>query len=659
MADAFAFDSRPPASFISYCAKEAADEAHALRCGLLEYSPTSSVTLSPTRRNDPAAAARARDAIHSADLIIILGTTSFGTKTDAVFNTYEELQLIFKSKKSVVLLQMCPEFSFPATRCVFSLMPVRTLIWTCDRDPSPPEHLLYTITGLAQLAANTERSPHARTARRYDAGLGPSLGASTDTEEPPEAPIAVSDDEDGTQDDDDVSLATASAHDADDEGDAGSKVARVASSSARLGSMASMRGSHSEPMHARTAVLTPPPTPIAAVATLPSTSSDTRLDRANARQDIHAAVRAIHESVQNPLALVNALQALATCIRRNAARTVPYLTTDYPTIDVITAVMLVHPGRRLLQRLGCFILKHVAAFYCGDVVYSTTATVDAALLDLSGILHKVMLDFPAVAVAAMLEFPGDPKLQKYACQLLDVLVRAHAELRTCVVHTGGLPAVVVAMERHPRRSGIQHAGCKVVAELTRRGTVSALDVIQAGGLDAVRDAVWNHVDDAAVVTTASECMATLVAAARDEDDDDDDDDDVDSDIGSEIEVENDTWLSPAYATVVPRWARTAALALLEALQLHRRSADVNEHGLRALACLMPHACRVQRDLELRMARRGGERSAHGPHDVSSAAGTDVIDSRACGVASAALFNFPSSEALHHLAHRVIACCHRA
>ncbi|EGD79603.1 hypothetical protein PTSG_10451 [Salpingoeca rosetta] len=576
--------AEPPLVYVSFKDDEGGEAAYALQQRLLQdiathhqqhqdprcrRRPSSDfcVSLSPSNRNHELLADAAKLSISRADLVVILTTPTYGAAdSGARFSSLDELRFIYGTKKtSIVLVHMCSELRHPYARCLFRLMApaASALMWvpTADRGVhTPPEQLVHTIRGLAQLHANMDRQPNSNTGAmddHYEERAGNvdhalvSVEASEDdckSADSPDDPDADVDDDDAF-DSDDVCHPTflnrytlrgvqPAAH-------------HRRSSGYISGGLVGHQDSHPLPR-------------------ITSSASDTRINEVVAHAEPTAqlidTLEALRKSVANINDVMSELHELNNCIRRHGAAVLPHLVVDYPSIDTVTALMLVHPGHHDLQRVCCSILRHVAAYHHRAAIYSNVPppAPNDAVQRVRGILHRVLLEFPEVCLTAMWTFQGDAKLQKHACQTLDVLVHAHADHCKRVLRHGGVSAVISAMQMHPRQRGIQRACCRILTRLLQGGHLTAYDAVEDGVLEVLQETLLACISSSSsnnnnnkghdghsrggevtVLSAVCRCVDALLQSAHANDDDNnnnnnnDDDDDDGSDCARGGEYDSD------------------------------------------------------------------------------------------------------------------------
>ncbi len=98
--------------FISFCHKEAAEEAKALAYALRQHRRSVFLCAEPDADMAPTVAS----ALSQAKLAVILGTESYGEETTAGFNSHQQLRYIIEHKKAFMLIKMCDCFTQQQTR---------------------------------------------------------------------------------------------------------------------------------------------------------------------------------------------------------------------------------------------------------------------------------------------------------------------------------------------------------------------------------------------------------------------------------------------------------------------------------------------------------------------------------------------------------------
>ena len=106
--------------FFSLRLEESMDEAKELKAMIERTRPDIKCFLSGGNPNSADLCMIISKALVNAKLAIIMGTKTYGKKTESNFSTYEEIQLILKKhdakKKAMFLLKMCKEWEVPQTQ---------------------------------------------------------------------------------------------------------------------------------------------------------------------------------------------------------------------------------------------------------------------------------------------------------------------------------------------------------------------------------------------------------------------------------------------------------------------------------------------------------------------------------------------------------------
>ncbi len=76
-------------------------------------------------------------ALKSCDLVVIMGTATYGKNTDVGFSTYNELKYVCEKKKPFYLIKMCDSFEEPETVLVLH-QGISYHRWR-PRTPMPPD----------------------------------------------------------------------------------------------------------------------------------------------------------------------------------------------------------------------------------------------------------------------------------------------------------------------------------------------------------------------------------------------------------------------------------------------------------------------------------------------------------------------------------------
>ena len=106
--------------FFSLRLEESMDEAKELKAMIERTRPDIKCFLSGGNPNSADLCMIISNALVNAKLAIVMGTKTYGKKTESNFSTYEEIQLILKKhdakKKAMFLLKMCKEWEEPQTQ---------------------------------------------------------------------------------------------------------------------------------------------------------------------------------------------------------------------------------------------------------------------------------------------------------------------------------------------------------------------------------------------------------------------------------------------------------------------------------------------------------------------------------------------------------------
>jgi hypothetical protein len=83
-------------------------------------------------------------AVDECELVIVFGTDSFGTTTDSILSSRDDLQFALQSRKPIFLIKMCDEFTEPWTRAALQGVP------RCEWIPhtTMPHYLIEDIKAL-------------------------------------------------------------------------------------------------------------------------------------------------------------------------------------------------------------------------------------------------------------------------------------------------------------------------------------------------------------------------------------------------------------------------------------------------------------------------------------------------------------------------------
>ncbi|EGD80787.1 hypothetical protein PTSG_01375 [Salpingoeca rosetta] len=344
-------------------------------------------------------------------------------------------------------------------------------------------------------------------------------------------------------------------------------------------------------------------------------------DTSSIDKDTRAAVKATVEpilgylsrNINDPRRYVQGLASLITYLHEQPAEVSACVCRDRKGRYSIMAAMRAHGSNRTLQRLGCYVFKHLANLCFSDddgdddrdedVDMDNDATSnhhhedeDEDEDEEERDLRAFFMVVPSVVLLAMWQHQDDSGVQKYACQMLEVMVRADKQVRQRVLQNAGVSAVTMALNEHPLNIYVQAAGCAVLSTMARFQDQGLCEIVTTRGPALMLEALEYHGNDAHVVGVVCNCLASIVEGAR-----------------RVHERQQQRRCQPrhgrhrgelishkastAIAEVLSvEWTCTTTAAVMDAMSNHRLDAVMQEMGLRALLSLQPQLS-LQHDTE--------------------------------------------------------------
>ena len=108
---------------------EAVNEATILKTALEKEGVTAFLSRVPERPASLANESEVARAIDTCELVVIMGTLTYGKDTGAGFSTHEELTFACEEKKPLFLVKMCERFEEEQTRALLSKAAIRVSQW--------------------------------------------------------------------------------------------------------------------------------------------------------------------------------------------------------------------------------------------------------------------------------------------------------------------------------------------------------------------------------------------------------------------------------------------------------------------------------------------------------------------------------------------------
>jgi hypothetical protein len=513
-------DQRPNRVFVSLRFNEARKEGALLKSELEKRGiPT---FLSSTRSGDDIR----EDIIENLDkceLVVILGTESFGTKTASRFSTFEELRFIIDEPKNFFLVKMCDRFSVVSTR-FFLPSSVAYTLWKLGEDlPSNivPEILekLHAISSRANptivpRANGNPLSPGPNPAEKLGDPLAPSTLSAITLNDPTELHLPKGHSH-GVSPSDLTAPAKALQAPAPkalvDETDLVSLSAKEI--------CALMHSRFDDSALQEQAFLA-----LWKLAKKSDAAKDEILEHASVLTFI----------ISKHAASILILHAAFTCL--SAICPTEHGKAILATADAIEAIMCgmrAHPEEATLVQNGCFVLSFVAdasssratAAREGAVAFALDAlrahlsqasvqrSCNRLLAALSGdeANRLAVIKSPrgvAAIVAGMAKHPQHLDVQRYGCRAL-VFLGSNSEAINQARTAGATRVVIAAMREHSQNADLMSRGCQELSLLADEKSANKVEVAKNGGLDAVAMAINIHLASADVVKFGCRAIWTI------------------------------------------------------------------------------------------------------------------------------------------------------
>jgi hypothetical protein len=162
---------------------------------------------------------------------------------------------------------------------------------------------------------------------------------------------------------------------------------------------------------------------------------------------------------------------------------------DSLNFESVLQAMSQFPSHALIQENGCAILW----------VQTYNADICRALTNVGGVntLLEAMRNHPHVA-----------RLQRAACEALRNMCVLPLN-RQILLNQGGIGILVESMQRHSDDAQIQRSGCTALASVAEGGMECKIGVAESGGILAVMKAVESHPENDLVLRSAYQALRML------------------------------------------------------------------------------------------------------------------------------------------------------
>ncbi|EGD79779.1 hypothetical protein PTSG_10764 [Salpingoeca rosetta] len=480
----------PHRVFISLRFSEAMEESEALKKALDKRGvPTFLCAVS----SGDSIADAVIEAIDECELVVIMGTHTYGEKTDSKFSSREELEFIINDEKPFFLVKMCDRFKHAKTR--FWLPP------TIAYHPWQPQG--------AERSAPPDELVDAIIAKLKDVT---GVGSPVKLQQPQSTSSASSSQVHGVR-----AVSGGSAEDA----------VRKLQTNGRS-------------MHAAEIVQLMQAFPASAdvqrfackVLEGQAMDGEPKRVEAVASGAIDAIIKAMKMHSSNGSVQKNgcgALQNLAV----NDDNAVAIASKG--GIDVVVAAMKMHNSNGSVQKNGCGALQNLAVNDDNDVAIASKGGIDAVIAAMKlhnsnggvqeqgcGALwslamnddNRVVIGLKGgidAVIAAMKTHSSNGGVQENGCAALRNLAM-NDDNKAAIGLNGGIDAVIAAMNSHTSNVGVQEQGCAALGNLAYNNDDNKAAVGLNGGIDAVIAAMKNYTNKGDV--QESGCNALVVIASH-------------------------------------------------------------------------------------------------------------------------------------------------
>jgi hypothetical protein len=162
---------------------------------------------------------------------------------------------------------------------------------------------------------------------------------------------------------------------------------------------------------------------------------------------------------------------------------------DSLNFESVLQAMSNFPNHALIQEKGCAILW----------VQTYNAEICLALSNMGGV---------STLLEAMRNHPHVARLQRAACEALRNMCVLPLN-RQILLNQGGISILVETMQRHADDAQIQRSGCTALASVAEGGMEYKVGVAESGGILAVMKAVESHPESDLVLRSAYQALRML------------------------------------------------------------------------------------------------------------------------------------------------------
>ncbi|KAL7520990.1 hypothetical protein ACHAWX_005680 [Stephanocyclus meneghinianus] len=162
---------------------------------------------------------------------------------------------------------------------------------------------------------------------------------------------------------------------------------------------------------------------------------------------------------------------------------------DSLNFESVLQAMSNFPSHALIQEKGCAILW----------VQTYNAEICLALSNMGGV---------SALLEAMRNHPHVPRLQRAACEALRNMCVLPIN-RQLLLNQGGIAVLVESMQMHAEDAQMQRSGCTALATVAEGGMEYKIGVAESGGILAVMKAVESHPENDLVLRSAYQALRML------------------------------------------------------------------------------------------------------------------------------------------------------